>query len=397
MTQTWRDVLSRLAAIEPLAVPEGEPGVALPGEYGKAGRYAPVLSVYLDWRLQATGAKLVRAGQVLLRQRIREIEKTFWPRGVAYASIQADTARIEEYLATQVAPETEGIALFASERHHLFETLQVGVPFDNQVSARALPNLFPLERLLDHEETAILALVHLNAARLFVISRGLLREVRESYDDPKFYHKVRRTGGLCQPRYQRHADLRRLQFAKETAASIEQLVKQEQAIQVILAGEEVAVSHVRQVLPPHILALTQPQPIRLDRYDAPLTMLEEVEPMLRAAEADQDRSVIERLVDEVRSDGLGVSGLELTHAALEQGQVDLLVLADETALPPQTRSQLIELALNTGARVEVVKQNADLRQLGGVGALLRYRSPELAKTEVPITSGGDVPERQLPV
>lgn len=31
MTRTWRDPLSRLATVEPIAVTEGEPGVALPG------------------------------------------------------------------------------------------------------------------------------------------------------------------------------------------------------------------------------------------------------------------------------------------------------------------------------------------------------------------------------
>lgn len=389
MTQTWRELLSRLATMEPLAVPEGEPGVVLPGETGIDHRYVPVLSIYLDWRLQATGAKVVRTGPVFLKQRLHEIERTFWPRGVVFESIQADITRIEAYIATRVASETQGIALFVSERHHLFEALQTGIPFGNQVSAQAVPNLFQLERLLDHQETAIIALVHLHAARLFITSRGLLREVRGLYDDPKFYHKVRRTGSLSQARYQRHADQRRLQFARETAESIERLVEQAQPVQIILAGEEVAVSLVRQVLPAHIASLVQEQSVRWDRYETPISLLEEVEPLLRAVEAEQDRSLVERMVEEVQADGLGVSGLEPTRAALEQGQADILVLANDGPFPPETRSALIDLALNTGARVEIVELNTDLRHLGGVGALLRYRSPELAEADVP------APDRDL--
>jgi peptide subunit release factor 1 (eRF1) len=236
--------------------------------------------------------------------------------------------------------------------------------------------------------------VHLNAARLFVTSRGLLREVRGLYDDPKFYHKVRRTGGLSQKRYQRHADLRRMQFAKETAERIERLVEHEQPIQVILAGEEVAVSLVRQALPPHILSLVQEQPVHWDRDASPGMLLEEIEPLLRAVEAEQDRSVVERLVEEVQADGLGVCGLAPTRTALEQGQADILVLAEDVPFPPQTRSNLIDLALSTGARVEVVEQNATLRQLGGVGALLRYRLPEAAETGAPVVSDKVLPDQQ---
>ena len=397
MTRTWRDLLAHLATIEPIAVPEGEPGVRLQGEPGDTGRYVPVLSVYLDWRPQATGARVVRTGAVVLAERLRAIARTFWPRGSAYDAFQADAARIERYLATQVSPEVQGVALFASDRHHLFETLETGVPFNTQVSARAVPNLFQLAWLLDDQETAVIALVQLNTARLFVTSRGLFHEVRGLHDDPKFYHKVRRTNGLNQTHYQRHADQRRVQFARETAVSIERLVEREQAVQVILAGEAVAVSLVRQILPPPITSLVQEQAVRLDIHEPPNAILEEVEPLLLEAEADQDRSVVERLVGEVQSDGLGVSGLELTRAALQQAQVDILVLAGDMPFPPETRSALIDSAVNTGASVEIVEGNANLNELGGVGALLRYRYADPAETGVyiPPAAGATNMQQQI--
>jgi hypothetical protein len=314
---------------------------------------------------------------------LHAIAKTLWMRGVASDAFQEDVARIEEYLATGVASDAHGVAIFASAGHHLFETLEAGVPFDNQVSASAVPSLFQLARLLDDQQTAVIALVRLHIARLFVISRGLLHEVRGLRDDPKFYHKVRRANGLNQPRYQRHADQRRQHFARETAARIEHLVTQEQAMQIILAGEDIAVHLVREALSGEIAPLVQEHPLRLDLNVPSDTLLEEVEPLLREAEADQDRSVVERLLEAVQSDELGVSGVEQTRAALEQGQADVLVLAREGPVAPEVQSELIDLAVNTSARVELVEQNAELSVLGSVGALLRYRAGVLTESGVP--------------
>ena len=51
-------VLRRLATVEPVPVPEGEPGVTLSGEHpaGRARKYIPVLSLYLDLQPQIQGA-----------------------------------------------------------------------------------------------------------------------------------------------------------------------------------------------------------------------------------------------------------------------------------------------------------------------------------------------------
>ena len=75
----------------------------------------------------------------------------------------------------------------------------------------------------------------------------------------------------------------------------------------------------------------------------------------------------------MRSGGLGVDGLERTRAALEHGQVDVLLLDEDAPLSDTNRNELIRLAAGTGADVEVVRGHAVLSELGGVGALLRYQ------------------------
>lgn len=370
-----RDVLRRLIALEPLDVPPGEPGILVRREEGATRTCVPIVSAYLDMRPQATGERpALRAARVILRDRLRKIEKTFWPRGAAFDSIREDAARIERYLDELAPAAAQGVAIFASARHGLFETIASAVPFETRVSARAEPDLFQLTQLLDDRETAVVAVVDTNTARLFVSRLGGLREVRGLDDDPKYYHKVRGENSMNQARYQRHAENLRERFAREVAARIEEMVESEGAAQVILSGDAVAIPLLRKALAPRVAALVHEPPLSLDVRAPRDAIAEATMPLIAAAEAEQDHTIVERLVDAVRADALGVAGLEPTRLALQNGQVDTLVLASDVPFPPETRSELIELAAKTAAGVEVVEGSDILRELGGVGALLRYRT-----------------------
>lgn len=373
MDMQVRDLLYKLAAIEPQPAPADEPGVTQAGAPGGV-RYLPVLSVYLDWRPEATGERPgIRAASVTLKDRLRQIERAFWPRGAAYDAVRADAARIERYLDEQAPPSAEGLAIFACAPLGLFETLEAGVPFETEVTARATPNLYPLARLLDDQETAIVAVVDSNAARLFVSQRGLLRELKGLAEDPKFFRMMKGAVAMNQAHYQRYAVTQRKRFAEEVAQHLSKLVDETGATQVILAGDAIATAALKAALSPDVAALLYEVPLRMDIGATRDEVWDEVEPMVRETEAEQDRSLVERLLGEALSGRLGVVGLEGTRAALEAGQTDTLVLLADAQLPPESRSQLISLAAKTGADVEVVEDSADLAKLGGVGALLRYR------------------------
>jgi peptide subunit release factor 1 (eRF1) len=382
VTQLQR-LMRRLVEITPLEEPEGEAGVLALTASGATRACAPVISVYLDMSLRESGARPEeRPGTVVLRDRLREIVQSFWPRGAAYDAVLADAERIERYVAGQASARMRGLALFASVQHDLFEALESPEPFANEVCVRAEPSLFQLARLLDDAETAVVAVVALNVARLFVLRAGQLVLSAHREDDPKLYHKIRATNAMNQKRYQHHADMMRADFARQVAGMVEQLVRREGAQHVIVAGELEAIARLRQALPPSITGILSEHSPRLDAHAPISAIFAAVEPLLRAAEREEERGVVERLVEGVRAGELGVVGLEATRAALRVGQVDVLVLSARAALPPEKRSALIELALRTSARVEVVEENATLDHLGGVGALLRYRMAGLPAPDV---------------
>jgi stalled ribosome rescue protein Dom34 len=203
--------------------------------------------------------------------------------------------------------------------------------------------------------------------------RGGFLEERPGLDEggPHF-HKTR-LGGLNQARYQRHIEKHRADFAREAAAEIELLVEREGASRVVLAGNQVALPLLLEALSPAVLALVRGQARGLDLLATRDVVLDEVAPILAYAEAENGLAIADQLVDAVRSDALGIAGLERTRAALEHGQVDVLVLAGEAAPDPDTRNELIRLAVTTGADVVVIEAHPVVDRLGGVGALLRYR------------------------
>lgn len=348
-----RDQLRRLAELEP-------------GEL-------PVLSVYLDLRPQATGENpAVRSGLIVLKDRLRQIEKTLLPRGPALDSFRSDAARIQRYIEEHLPTSAQGLAVFACAGRDVFEVVESAVAFDNEVAMGAVPDLFQLARLIDDYETVVVGVVTSNTARLFVMRAGQLEEQSGLQDDPIHYTQTRgRPPNVT--RYQRRVANNRAEFARESAREIERLVDQEQAARVILAGNAVAMPTLLAALSPRIRDMAQVEPLRMDPRALSDEVKREVADLIAQAEMEDDHAIADQLVEAVQADGLGVDGLERTRAALEHGQVDVLVLDEEVPLDPETRNELIRLAATTGADMEVVQQHEALGNLGGVGALLRYK------------------------
>jgi peptide subunit release factor 1 (eRF1) len=288
-------------------------------------------------------------------------------------ALQADVARVESYLATDFPTATQGLAVFACGPAGLFETIESGKPFETQISFGKRPQLYQLARMLDDLETAVVAVVDTNTARLFVVRTGFMNEVggpdRKDNDE---YHKTK-VGGWSQARYQRHVQNNREEFAKLAAEAIEQLVEREGATRLIIAGNEVGLPLLKDALSPKMTALLYDEPLRIHIRAPGDDVRAEVAPILEQLEAEQDHSLADRVVEGVRGGGLAVAGMKRTRRALEIGQVDTLVLADDVDLTEDQRDELIQLAATTSATVEVVAGHETLRELGGVGAVLRYQ------------------------
>jgi ribosomal protein L30E len=332
-----------------------------------------VLTVYVDLRPHTTGENPgMRAAHTVIRDRLRDIEKTLLPRGQALDDFRADTARVNRFFDDHAEPYLHGVALFACHHLNLFEVLETGVPFDDQIVLEPVPDLFQLARLADDHETAVVALVDTNVARIFVTRQGFLHEVDGPSVDPVFT-RHRNTGGLNHKRYQRRVLNRRMDFSREMASALKTTVEHEGATRVILAGDDVVVPLLHRTLPSTLEPLVSEEVLRLDIRTPRADVHSEIAPLLAQIEADESRDVATRLIESVREQGLGVLGTEETRDALSRGQGDTLVLAEEAPIATRDRNELVHLAAVSGAAIETVSDHKMLIAAGGVGALLRYQ------------------------
>jgi peptide chain release factor subunit 1 len=333
---------------------------------------APVLSIYLDLRPQATGEDPARRTSLtVLRDRLRQIEDTLPARGPAAESLRADTERIWELLDSAEVQSIDGVAIHACHAREVWEVTQANVAFDTAVSAGPTADLYQLARLLDEHETSVVVLVDTSTCRFFVTRRGGLFE-REGPDEDPAEHSRHDQGGWSQARFQRHIKEQDKRFAKEVAAALAALIERESAQRLVLAGDERAIAALDEQLPRKV----QEMVAHVERIDIDAErdeVAEEVRPLLAAIEKAQGESAADRALAGIRAGDLGAGGIEPVMRALEMGQVLELVIDESAGPDEELRAELVRQAALTDARVESVADHPGIDRFEGVVATLRYR------------------------
>jgi peptide subunit release factor 1 (eRF1) len=355
-----RNHLDRLSAFEPADV--------------------PVLSLYLDMRPDHTGSR--HHVTVFLRQTFSDHSRTL--RGESRKSFDRDVERIERYVNEDVSKSTNGLAVFAcAGRNDFFEAIQLDVPIErHSLFLGPVPHLYPLARLNDQYPRYAALLLDTNSARLFVFGLGLV-EQRATVQNPK----TRRTamGGWSQARYQRRADNFHKHHIKEVIDVLDRVVADERLNHIVVSSDEVAKPILMEQLPKHLAEKVIDIAYRDVKVTPEHEVLAETLEALRQEDAKTDAEHVERMLGAWRAGGLGVAGPDPTLQALMMGQVEELLIAakpDQLKAPKErTGDARIELAdeliakaqqLN-GARIRFIEDDALMADVGGVGALLRFK------------------------
>ena len=356
----------------------------------------PVVSLYLNAQADEHGKHNY---DIFVRKELSERAKTFAPDTPQRASIDGDLVRINRYLEQEVEPSAQGIAIFAcSGANAFFEALQLEAPIDiNRLFVYDHPHLYPLERLRDQYPRYAVVLADTNAAKIFVFALGKTIKRKELHNV-----KTKRTqvGGWSQMRYQRHTENYHLHHAKEVIDNLERLVRDERIEHVMLAGNgETIIPLLREQMSKELSEkVVDILSLGIDTSEQEL--LEESLKAYRRHDSLSDMEKVEHLLDEYRRDGLAVAGVPQTLAALSNGQVEELLIASDTnailfdsaevekvlslygspGVTPAELGQrtvadeLVKRATQlSSAQVTFVEDAEELKKVGGVGALLRYR------------------------
>jgi peptide subunit release factor 1 (eRF1) len=357
----------------------------------------PVVSLYLNLAPAANGRENYEA---FIRKAFTDRVKGMPEGSPERESFEQDHERIRRYLDDDVSRASGGAAIFACAGSNLFEAIQIEAPVaEHWLFVGSVPHLYPLARILDANPRYAAVLLDTNKAQIFVFGLGTA-ERSEQISNPK----TRRTskGGWSQARYQRRTDNAHHHHIKEVVETLDRLVREEELQHVVIAGDEGALNLLRDELS-QTLADKVIDAATWDRAAAQADILKASLEALRDKDAETDIEKVDELLNAWRGGGLGVAGPEATMSALQLGQVDeLIITATPQTLKPIQRlpddaapgpviaetsapdgaveearlklsDELVTRAQQTGARIRFI-ENADLlADIGGVGALLRFR------------------------
>src|ERR1041385_7377747 len=197
-SETLEKIIDRLADFEPVEL--------------------PFISLYLNAQANEHGRQDFERFR---RKEFPERARTYAAHTPARESFERDAERIREYLANELRPETNGVALFAcAGAGDFFEAVQLAAPIEHhRLYVYNQPHLYPLARLMDQYPRYAVLVADTNRARLFVFGRGKALQRDE------------------------------LQHAKEVADQLEQVVREDNVEHIILAGDAVIIPLLREQFP----------------------------------------------------------------------------------------------------------------------------------------------------
>lgn len=382
---TLAEQLDRLAAFEP-------------GPY-------PVVSLYLNTQPGQHGRDQHHA---FVRKELKARGRTYAANSPEHESLDRDLESITRYIATEVQPSANSVAVFACAGADLFEAVQMDAPIEQHwLSIGDRPHLYPLARLDSQWPRYAAVLADTNSSRVLVFAGGQLVAERGVEGV-----RTRRTadGGASQMRFQRHVENFHLHHVKDLIDALDRIVRQEGITQIVVAGDEVVTPLLREQMPKHLAEKV----VERMRLDTNATLSEVVRASLEAmtrVNERTDREKVEAAIGEYRAGGLGIVGPNDTLDALVKGQVDELLLSatlrdlkrlpgtpevpaealganagaertatavagEAAAASPesvQIADALVTRARQTGATITFIEDGSLLSDWGGVAALLRFR------------------------
>lgn len=346
----------------------------------------PVVSLYLNMQPDQIGRDNF---EPFLRKDLGERIRTYGPDRPEHESLAKDGDRIRDYLANNVEPSVNGLALFACSGSNLFEAVQMAAPItQHRLFVSDQPHLYPLARLIDEYPRYAVLVADTNSARIFVFAGNAVERTEHIQGTKTKRHSM---GGWSQARYQRHIENYHLHHAKDVVDALGVIVRSEAIHSVVLAGDEVIVPLLKEYFPKD-LADRVIDVVKLDIRAQEREILEASIAALRKNDAQSDRERVEELLDAYRANGLACVGIEQTRKAFGVGQVDELVIAaspdtiDPAAagVPPRAEradrsakeraaDELIVQARITAAKIRFIEDASLLEPIGGVGAFLRFK------------------------
>lgn len=316
------------------------------------------------------------------------------------ASLLKDLDAIQEYCAKDATSNSAGLAVYACSGVGFWEILSLPEAPRNRVVFDNNPFVRPLSLILDEFRRLIAFLVDRHEAKWYEVFMGEIRLLDEMKTEvPK---KVKGGGEREEARrMERHIDSAVHEHYKKTAQKTFDLFKKNGFHGFVLGCPDNLIGEIEPVLHPYVRERLKGW-LRAKPADAPDAVLKEVQALERALKAAEEEAIVKKLAGELEKGGRACSGLKDSLRALNQGEVQTLVVTRFFASPGKycprckllyTEEELkcpscerktdavvdivdeaIEAAMGRDAAVKHITPPSKLDHYGSIGAQLRYKA-----------------------
>lgn len=354
--------------------------------------YPHVLSVYL--RCREGGRDRRKENLIFLKNRAAELERVLADDKKGIEFLRLGIAKAQLIREQDLSPSVIGLALFL-KGGEVIERFETSIPFEDQAAYRRFPWISQLAFIGEEFEPYAVVYLDSRSAKIFEVALGEL--VDTSGIKSEVHRRIHR-GGWSQMRFQRGIEGEKKAHIQEVADALAGLVAAHRYKRIVVIGPD----KPRSILKSSMTADVARRVIdgeRVDSRSADHELLQTAVDYFRKAEDEEESAKMDRVIREIHSSSMGVSGLEDTLTYLARGQAFEVLIASELkqtgaqcddcgmlfAQPTNVchaceskkvtevdlREAITRTGLKYGTRLEFVKNHGFRAKLGGAAALLR--------------------------
>ncbi len=353
------------------------------------------LSVYLDLRSEGRGKKL---HTVFLKNRLPELAQALPAHSREQALLARDIKRVQKYLEEKLDPSWKGIALFACAAGDLFLPIPLPLPPENELVLSSQPHLFSLVRQADLCRPYAVLAADSRQARLFWIQDGRLEKQRTLVWEEEHTTRFGRMG-LSIQKYQRHIQGHTRQRMKEAVENLVKWVGRGKLEYLFIATEEGMGGEIKKHLPSP-WRKKQCSLASVDPRDPDHKILSAAFEAIQGLLREKAEALSLQLLEEAQPLGKATAGPEPTLSALQNHQIDHLVLdgrfqaegwqclvcgylgtggvprscplCQGATRSAELREAIVFLARSRGVGLSFTERFSPLVKAGGIGAVLKF-------------------------
>ncbi len=303
---------------------------------------------------------------------------------------------IRKWLEENPPNESQGVCVFASYVLDFVRGYHVDVKVPDVLRLGVTPYIRPLAELQEEYEKFVLVVADNKETQIYLVAA----ESAELMDKIKGNIKNRvKKGGWSQKRYSRRREKELLHYAKDVAASLEQLDREESFKRIILLGARETIREIQEELSQELSEkVVGEKPADLNSPTNEL--VDEAYELFFEDERENERDLWKRIKDEYFSGGPAAVGAKDVLVAVLNGRVESMVITRDAqitgamcrecenvsagrhdkclycgkddVIEVDLVNQLVRHAELTGADVNFVDSIKGLTKVGDAAALLRY-------------------------